>query len=216
MPGQRGTGVRRARGSWAVRIAGTAGVIVAAVTAASVLVFNQGTARARREAAAPLPRNVINGQTVRIVTRGPPPRPDSRPVPEKLYLSATGLAFTARGGAGQASPAEEWTANQMGGGTYILIYVPDRRCLTAPISPGTPAATLTRCNLGLSQRWRHQFVGKDAAGRDIWQLRSATDGLCLTAVNAPLGGQPGESGVGLSACSSATTWRQVVSFRTAY
>lgn len=216
MPGQRGTGARRARGSWVVRIAGTAGVIVAAVTAAGVLVLNQGTARARRPAATPLPRNVINGQTVKLVNPGPPPRQDSRPVPEKLYLSATGLAFTASSGAGQASPAEEWTASQMGGGTYILIYVPDRWCLTAPISPGTPAAMLTRCNLSLSQRWRHQYLGKDAAGRDNWRLRSAADGLCLTAVNPPLGGQPGESGVGLSACSSAAIWRQIVSFRTAY
>jgi hypothetical protein len=216
MPGQRGTGARRARGSWVARIAGTAGVIVAAVTAASILVFNQGTARARRQAAAPLPRNVINGQTVKLVNPGPPPRQDSRPVPAKLYLSATGLAFTVSGGAGQASPAEEWTANQMGGGTYILIYVPDRRCLTAPISPGTPVAVLTRCDLSLSQRWRHQFLGKDAAGRDNWQLRSAADGLCLTAVNAPLGAQPGEFGVGLSECSPAVKWRQIVSFRTAY
>src|SRR6266571_1367542 len=121
MAGQRGTGARRARGSWVARIAGTLGVIVAAVTAASVLVLNQGTARARR----------------------------------------------------QASSAEEWTANQMGGGTYILIYVPDRRCLTAPTSPGTPIAMLIRCDLSLSQRWRHQFLGKDAAGRDNWRLLSA-------------------------------------------
>ena len=216
MPGQRGTGARRARGSWAVRIAGTAGVIVAAATAASVLVLNQGTARARPQAAAPPPRNVINGQTVSLVNPGPPPRRDSRPVPENLYLSATGLAFTASAGDRQASPAQEWTANLMGDGTYILIYVPNRQCLTAPISPGTLAAMLTRCNLSLSQRWRHQFVGKDAAGRDIWRLRGAADGMCLTAVNAPLGAQSGESGVGLSACSAAAPWRQTVSFRTAY
>jgi len=216
MAGQRGTGARRARGSWVARIAGTLGVIVAAVTAASVLILNQGTARARRQAAAPLPRNVISGRTVKLVNPGPPPRQDSRPAKEKLYLSATGLAFTASGAAGQASSAEEWTANQMGGGTYILIYVPDRRCLTAPTSPGTPIAMLTRCDLSLSQRWRHQFLGKDAAGRDNWRLLSAADGLCLTAVKSPLGGQPGESGVGLSACSSAPAWRQIVSFRTTY
>ncbi len=135
MPGQRGTGARRSRGSWAVRIAGIALVLVAAVTVASILVFAQGTAR---------------------------------------------------------------------------------RCLTAAASPAAPSITLARCNLGLSQRWRHQFVGKDTAGRNNWRLRSAADGRCLTAVRPPLGAQPGESGVGLRVCGPSVTWRQIVSFRTAY
>jgi hypothetical protein len=213
MPGQRGIGARRARGSWAVRIAGTVLVIVAAATAASVIILSQPAARARRQAPAPLPRQVINALTIKLVNPGPPARGDSRPVPEKLYLSATGLAFAA---SGPASPADEWTADQMGGGTYILIYVPNRWCLTAPTSPGIPTATLARCDLSRSQRWRHQFLGKDAAGRNTWQLRSAADGLCLTAVRPPLGGQPGESGVSLTTCSSPATWRQIVSFRTTY
>ena len=76
---------------------------------------------------------MVSALTVMLVNPGPPPRPDSRPVPEMLQDSATGLAFTATGGAGQAS-GQEWTADQMGGGTYILIYVPDGRCLAAPAS----------------------------------------------------------------------------------
>ena len=213
MPGQRGIGARRARGSWAVRIAGTAGVLVAAATAASVIIVSQPAARARRQVPAPLPSRVINVLTIKLVNPGPPTRADSRPFPEKLYLSATGLAFTA---SGPASPADEWTADQMSGGAYILIYVPNRLCLTAPDSPGNPTATLARCDLSLSQRWRHQFLGKDAAGRNTWQLRSDADGLCLTAVAPPLGGQPGESGVSLTGCSSPATWRQIISFRPAY
>ena len=82
--------------------------------------------------------------------------------------------------------------------------------------PGTSGATLARCDLSRGQRWRHQFVGKDAAGRDNWQLRNAADGRCLTAVQVPLGGQPGESGVALSECGSSAAWRQAVSFKTAY
>ncbi len=210
MPGQRGTGARRSRGSWAVRIAGIALVLVAAVTVASILVFAQGTAHARRQSVEPLPSNVISPLTVGLVNPGPPPQPD----PELLHLSATGLAFTASGG--WASPAQEWTADQMGDGTYILIYVPDSRCLAAAASPAAPSITLARCNLGLSQRWRHQFVGKDTAGRNNWRLRSAADGRCLTAVRPPLGAQPGESGVGLRVCGPSVTWRQIVSFRTAY
>ena len=217
MPGQRGISARRSRGSWAVRIAGIALAVFAAATVASVLVLTQGAARAKKHphAPPPPPRNVVSVLTVALVNPGPLPRPDSRPVPEMLQESATGLAFTATGGAGQAS-GQEWTADQMGGGTYIFIYVPDGRCLTAPASLSATTATLARCNLGLGQRWRHQFFGTDAAGRDAWQLRSAVDGLCLTAVTPALGSQPGESGVALRGCSVPVGWRQIISFLTVY
>lgn len=222
MPGQRGISTRRSRGSWAVRIAGIALALVAAATVASVLVLTQGTPRARKHShAPPPPRNVVSALTVALVNPGPPPRPDSRPVPEMLQESATGLAFTATGGgqassgAGQAS-GQEWTADQMAGGTYIFIYVPDGRCLTAPASLTATTATLARCNLGIGQRWRHQFFGTDAAGRDDWQLRSAVDGRCLTAVPPALGSQPGESGVALRGCSVPVGWRQIISFQTIY
>jgi hypothetical protein len=217
MPGQRGISARRSRGSWAVRIAGIALAVFAAATVASVLVLTQGTARAKRHphAPPPPPRNVVSALTVALVNPGPRPRPDSHPVPEMLQESATGLAFTATGGAGQAS-GQDWTADQMSGGTYIFIYVPDGRCLTAPASLSATTVTLARCNLGLGQRWRHQFFGTDAAGRDDWQLRSAVDGLCLTAVAPALGSQPGESGVALRGCSSPVGWRQIVSLMTMY
>jgi len=217
MPGQRGISARRSRGSWAVRIAGIALALFAAATVASVLVLTQGPARARRHPhpPPPPPRNVVSALTVTLANPGPPPQPDSRPVPEMLRDSATGLAFTATGGAGQAS-GQEWTADQMGGGTYILIYVPDGRCLTAPASLTATTATLAKCNLGLGQRWRHQFFGTDAAGRDDWQLRSAVHGLCLTAVTPALGSQPGESGVALRGCSGPAGWRQIISFMTVY
>jgi hypothetical protein len=195
---------------------GIALVLFAAATVASVLVFSHTAARARKQPAAPLPTNVVSPPlTVTLVNPGPPPRRDSRPAPEKLQESATGLMFTAAGGAGQAS-SQEWTADQMGGGTYIFIYVPDGRCLTAPTSPGATAAMLARCNLGLGQRWRHQYLGADAAGRGDWQLRSAADGLCLTAVTPPLGGQPGESGTDLRGCEAPARWRQLISFLTVY
>jgi hypothetical protein len=213
MPGQRGTYARRSRGSWAVRIAGIALVLVAAGTAASFLVFGRAAAHPRRHSADPLPSNVISPMTIGLVNPGPPPRQNSRPVSELLYLSATGLAFTASGG--QAAPAQEWTADQMGGGTYILIYVPDSRCLTVPAGTGRPAVTLARCNLSLSQRWLHQ-LGKNAAGQDSYRLRSAANGLCVTAVRPPLGASPGESGVSLRACGPSVTWRQVVSFQATY
>ncbi len=218
MPGQRGISARRSRGSWAVRIAGIALALFAAATVASVLVLTQGTARTKRHPhppSPPPPRNVVSALTVMLVNPGPPPRPDSRPVPEMLQDSAAGLAFTATGGAGQAS-GQEWTADQMGGGTYILIYVPDGRCLAAPASLTATTATLARCNLGLGQRWRHQFSGTGPAGRDDWQLRSAVDGLCLTAVPPAPGSQPGESGVALRGCSVPAGWRQIISFMTVY
>ncbi len=219
MPGQRGVAARRSRGSRVIRIAGATGVIVAAAIVVVVLVLTQGTARARRQAAGPLPRNVISAVTVGLVNPGPPPRRDSRPVTELLYLSATGLAFTASGGTAQASPAQEWTADRMGGGTYILIHVADGQCLAGPATPGAAGAagaTLARCDLSRSQRWRHQFLGKDPAGRNDWQLRNAADGRCLTVARAPLGGKPAESGADLIACGSSVPWRQIITFQTAY
>ena len=217
MPGQRGISARRSRGSWALRIAGTVLAIATAATVASVLVLTQGTARARRQSAPSLPRHVLSTVAIGLVNPGPPPRRDSRPVPGQLYLSATGLAFAPPGRPSQASAAGQWTAARMSDGTYILIYAPDGRCLTAPSSPAAQGASLSRCNLSLRrQRWLHEFQLKDAAGLGGWRLRSFADRLCLTAVNPPLGGQPGESGVAMSACSSPVPWRQAVSFRTAY
>jgi hypothetical protein len=216
MPGQRGISVRRSRGSWAVRIAGIVVVVLAAATVVSVLVLNKGTARARTHSASPLPTNVVSPPlTVALVNPGPPPRKDSGPVPETLQESATGLAFTATGGAGQAS-SQDWTADQMGGGTYIFIYVPDGQCLTATTAPDAAAAALARCNLGLAQRWRHHYLGTSPAGRGDWQLRSAVDGLCLTAVTPPLGSPPGESGVALRECGAPAGWRQAISFLAVY
>lgn len=236
MPGQRGISSRRSRGSWTPRIAGIALVLLAAATVASVLALTQGTARARRQptpaAAAPLPRNVVSGLTVELVNPGPPPRPASRPVPELLQESATGLAFTATGG--QAA-GQEWTADQMGGGTYIFIYVPAGQCLTALTAQGTGSAStgaastaaasaavtgtgvaLAGCNLGLGQRWRHQYLGTDAGGQPGWRLRSAADGLCLTLVTPSLGSEPGESGGTLRQCGAPPGWRQLISFLTVY
>jgi hypothetical protein len=222
MPGQRGISAGRSRGSWAIRIAGIALVVLAAAIVASVLVFNKGTAGARAHPAAPLPTNVVSPPlTVALVNPGPPPQRNSRPGSEMLQESATGLAFAATGGAGQAS-SQDWTADQMGGGTYIFIYVPDGRCLTAMASPGAPGAAgaagaaLARCNLGLSQRWRHQYLGIDATGQGAWQLSSAADRLCLTAVTPSLGSQPGESGVALRGCGASAAWRQMISFLTIY
>jgi len=158
-------------------------------------------------------------------------RSGSIPLPAAGAATAAVLAFgvtaasadtTVIGSTGQsntqaANSTQSGENGSGGGGTYILIYAPDGRCLTAPALAGSTAATLARCNLSSSQRWRHQYLGKDPAGRDSWRLRNAADGRCLTAAQAPLGGQPGESGVGLSACkSSAVAWRQIVSFQTAY
>src|SRR6266536_3501569 len=161
MPGQRGISARRSRGSWALRIAGTVLAIATAATVASVLVVTQGTARARRQSAPSLPRHVLSTVAIGLLNPGPPPRRDSRPVPGQLYLSATGLAFAPSGRPSQASAAGEWTAARMSGGTYILIYVPDGRCLTAPSSPAAqrPARRVRRGHE------RMQFALAMAAGR---------------------------------------------------
>jgi hypothetical protein len=158
-----------------------------------------------RKDAAVLPTRVIGTQAVAIVNTGPA---GANPHPETLLASHSDLVFMADGPTGA-----QWTSDQMAGGTYIFIYLPDGLCLAAArASPPAPSLALEQCNLQAGQRWLRQLPNIGPNGLDYWQLRNLADGRCLAAGNA-LGNR--ESAAVLQRCEASPGWRQQVAFPTA-
>lgn len=157
-----------------------------------------------RKDAAVLPTRVVGTQAVGIVNTGPA---GANPHPDTLLASHSDLVFKADGPTGA-----QWTSDQMAGGTYIFIYLPDGLCLAARASPPVPSVALEQCNLQASQRWLRQLPNVGPNGLDYWQLRNLADGRCLAAGNA-LGN--GESAAVLQRCEASPGWRQQVAFPTA-
>jgi hypothetical protein len=192
----------RARGSWAARLTGIGlAILLAGAGLAVYLVVGNHAPRAPG-----LPTRVLGTQAVTLVNPGPPPAAGASASPETFLVSRSDLGFTAAGQAGA-----DWTADQMAGGTYIFIYLPDGTCLTA----ARPSAmTLARCNLGASQRWVRQHL-VSSGGLDYWQLRSLSRGRCLTAAGGSAAATPAPSAARLDRCLASPGWSQLVAFMTA-
>ncbi len=158
-----------------------------------------------RKDASVLPTRVVGTQAVSIVNTGPPG--GASPIPATLLASHSDLVFTISGPAGA-----QWTSDQMAGGTYIFIYLPNGLCLASRASPHALAVTLERCNLQPSQRWLRQHPNVGANGLAYWQLRNMADGRCLGTGKSV---RRGESAAQLAACESSPSWRQRVAFPTA-
>jgi hypothetical protein len=154
--------------------------------------------------ASELPTKVLNTQAVGLVNPGPEA---SGAQPQMLLAASGGLGFTSAGQVGA-----NWTADQMSGGTYIFIYLPNGLCLG---SGHAATAALQRCSLQAGQRWasEHQVTG--ANGVDYSQLRNLSDGRCLTAV-APAGAaSAGQTTARVERCQAAPDWHQLIAFVTA-
>jgi len=154
--------------------------------------------------ASALPSRVLGTQAVSIVNTG---TPGGATTAETLLASHSDLVFTASGPAGA-----QWTSDQMAGGTYILIYLPNGLCLASRGAPHASAVTLQRCNLQASQRWFRQHPNVGANGLDYWQLRNMADGRCLATGKAV---RRGESAAQLEPCQASPGSRQQVAFPTA-
>jgi len=151
-----------------------------------------------------LPTKVLNTSAVGLVNPGPEP---SGARPQMLLATHGVLSFTSA-----AQVGANWTADQMSGGTYIFIYLPNGLCLG---SGHAAAATLQRCSLQAGQRWvsEHQVTG--ANGVDYSQLRNLSDGRCLTAV-APAGApSAGQTTARVERCQATSDWHQQIAFVTA-
>jgi hypothetical protein len=208
-------GAARTRGSWTLRIAGTALVVVAAAAATSVLLLAHSNVQARKDAPPALSDKVITALTVGLVNPGPTTALNTSPERRMMQVSGGLLNFKTIINTAQAPALEQWTSSKMGDGTYIFTYAPNGLCLTA--SPqALSLVTLSPCTLGLDQRWRHQFLGLIAGGRYYWRLRSVLNGRCLADSDRPLSGQALEFAAGLQPCSTSKPRQQIIRTITAY
>jgi hypothetical protein len=162
-----------------------------------------GGGHASRDASE-LPTKVLSTQAVGLVNPGPQA---SGSEPQTLLATRGALTFT---GAGQVGA--NWTADQMSGGTYIFIYLPNGLCLGA--GRGATAA-LQRCSLEAGQRWvpEHQVSGP--GGVDYSQLRNLSDRRCLTAVAAAGRASSAPTTARLERCQASPDWHQLIAFVTA-
>ncbi|MGE5287773.1 MAG: RICIN domain-containing protein [Micromonosporaceae bacterium] len=155
--------------------------------------------------ARPLSTSLSNQEFAGLANPGP-----GAGSPQRLLEPArTSMAFFAGGSGGTVLPSQQWQADSMTDGSYVLVYVPQGKCLSA--ARGT--LTLKRCDLRLDQRWSHPYLGKDTGGRDYWQLRSSAAGECLT-----VAGTQWTNGVAaqLQPCSASLPWQQLIAFWSAY
>jgi hypothetical protein len=201
MPGQRIAVGRRARGSRLSRLTGISVILVLAaggVTAYLITVHPIGG-----HPASPLPTRVVSNQTIGLVAR------DAQPGSSQL------LQLRGPGGVPQFSivtPAEEqigsgqWTADQMGDGNYIFIFVPAGTCLTAA---GRTGLALRHCDLQPDQRWRRKGPASLTEGHDFYQYANLGTGSCVTET----GELPGSVwGASLSGCSARAPTNQLIAF----
>src|SRR5260370_19264368 len=129
----------RSRGSWAPRLVGAGFALLAAVAGVAAYLIVGGTHD--RKDASVLPSRVLGTQAVSIVNTGPVSQAGGSPAPGTLLASQSDLVFTVNGPAGA-----QWTSDQMAGGTYNFIYIPDGPCLTSRASPHARAVALERCH----------------------------------------------------------------------
>ena len=216
MPGQRRAIRGQVQASWAR--GGRGSVVLVALVALAVLavaltlgfaVLGGGDARKPQRA---LSTTLANQQLAGLADPGPAAGLAQR----LLAPAATGLAFAAGGGDGTVLASQQWQADQMTDGSYVLVYVPNGKCLDAAAQGAAhPAAqlALTTCDLRSSQRWQHPYLGKDPTGRDYWLLRSEATARCVTA-SAPQwrDGTPAQ----LEPCGKSFGWQQLIEFWSAY
>ncbi len=126
-----------------------------------------------------------------------------------LSSGAGGLVFTPSSGGESVQSSEQWQADEMGSGGFVLLFSGTGRCLTAVGSGDQTTVQLGRCDTALNQRWYHPFQRTDSQGRDYWQLRSAATGRCLGLSNASSGGSVVAA---LQKCSTAKPWTQLIMF----
>jgi hypothetical protein len=156
----------------------------------------------------PLPTRVISYQTVGLVTSATQPGATSSQLLQ-LRSEGGGLNFSPVAQAQQTEGAPQWTADLMGGATYIFIYLPTGQCLSAVGGASQSKLALRHCNLGGTQRWRRTRAAVMTDGHAFYQYANLGDGNCLTQT----GELPGPTfGASLSACGAQQPANQLLAF----
>jgi hypothetical protein len=202
---------RRAKGSWLPRLTG-AGLVVALAAGGVALIYAHSTGASGPPAPSPgptatLPARVVSTQTVGLIDFGPYDDKDpyfSDLEDHALMLKPVGavVEYVPIPPSQLTSGVPSWNADQMADGSYIFIYAPTGRCLSATASK--KGLTLVHCEPVLSQRWKAEHVAT-ADGQQFSAYANAWAGACLTAP-----GTPGPAV--LAPCGPARTKSQEVAF----
>jgi hypothetical protein len=203
------------RGSLALRVGGTALVIVAAGAVTSVLLLAHSGVQARKDNTARLSTKVISALTVGLYNPGPAAPQNSRPLRQMLDNQSGLLTFIVTRDAATQHSLERWTADKMSDGSYIYIFVPSGQCLTAS-AHNLAAIFLAKCNLGVTQRWQHVNLGFLDNGLYYWELRSQLNGRCLANPGTPLNNNAAQHAARLEPCDKNRPARQLIRMHTAY
>jgi hypothetical protein len=206
MPGQRGTAGSRARGSWLPRLAGLGVVVLLAGAAVTgyVIAFHP----AAGDHTPPLSTRVVSYQTVGLVVGDTEPGSSTDQLLQLVGAHAT-PTFSQLSQTQVAEGSPQWTADLMGGGAYIFIYLPTGQCLGATGSASQPKLALRRCDLDANQRWRRAPRAVSTQAHDFYQYANLGDGSCLTQT----GVLPGQIfGASLAACAPSDPADQLIAF----
>jgi hypothetical protein len=206
MPGQRRSAGKRASGSWLPRLTGlVAGILVAAAAVTAYVVAFHPAAPRRTP---PLPTRVVSYQTVGLVTAATQPGATSSQLLQ-LRVEDGGLDFSPVAQAQQTEGSPQWTADLMGGSTYIFIYLPTGQCLSAIGSASQPKPALRHCNLGGAQRWQRRRAAVMTDGHAFYQYSDLGDRDCLTRARE----FPGPTfAASLTACAARQPAEQLLAF----
>jgi hypothetical protein len=206
MPGQRRTLRPRTRGSWLPIFGGLGAIVVlaGAGTAAYLVAFHPN----RPAHAAALPTKVLGVQTVGLI--GEAPKSASSTGLLQLLSARSAAAFSPVQQSETVSGMPEWTADQMTGGTYIFIYLPNGQCLTSAGPAGRPDLAVRHCDQSSAgQRWQRLGAAVVTGGHDFYEFSNAATGRCITRVTADSGG-PGAAA--LATCNPAKPASQLLAF----
>ena len=209
-PGRRGKG--RSRATAAVLISAT--VVLAVLVGVGVVAFlNSGSSNSAQGGRLKLSNKITSQQTVGLANLGRTGQAGSSGSSGSsstlLSGGAGGLVFTPSSGGESVQSSQQWQADEMGSGGFVLLFSGSGRCLTVVGSGAQATAQLGRCDTARNQRWYHPFEHTDSQGRDYWQLRSASSGRCLGLSNASSGGSVVPE---LQKCSAAKPWNQLIMF----
>jgi hypothetical protein len=212
MAGIRGPGRRgkdRSRATAVVLISAT--VVLAVLVGVGVVAFlHSKSSNSARGAQVGLSNKITGQQTVGLANLGRTGEAGSSGSSSTLLSGgAGGLVFTPSSGGESVQSSQQWQADEMGAGGFVLLFSGSGRCLTVVGSGAQATAQLGRCDTALNQRWYHPFQHTDSQGRDYWQLRSASSGRCLGLSNASSGGSVVPE---LQKCSAAKPWNQLIMF----
>jgi Ricin-type beta-trefoil lectin domain-like len=187
-------------------LAGIAVVLILAGAGATVYVaaFHQPAARRANQ----LPSRAVSTESVGLVAASA-----ARITAGGRLLQLTGSHASPEFSPLSAGPvavgSPQWTADLMGGKTYIFIFLATDSCLTAAGPSSHPSLALRHCDLGEQQRWRRLNSTVVAAGHDYYQYANAADGRCLSMTGRRA---DGDYGTGLTPCSAAQPASQLLAF----